>query len=75
MCIRDRGYTFPMSLVNKVCLQAARIYCSIQNPFTFTRYEGYNPEVSNRNSVTTNGEDYGVYPLARTISLGVNLTF
>lgn len=44
------GYTFPMSLVNKVCLQAARIYCSIQNPFTFTRYEGYNPEVSNRNS-------------------------
>lgn len=42
------GYTFPMSLVNKVCLQAARIYCSIQNPFTFTRYEGYNPEVSNR---------------------------
>lgn len=67
------GYTFPMSLVNKVCLQAARIYCSIQNPFT--RYEGYNPEVSNRNSVTTNGEDYGVYPLARTISLGVNLTF
>ena len=69
------GYTFPMSLVNKVCLQAARIYCSIQNPFTFTRYEGYNPEVSNRNSVTTNGEDYGVYPLARTISLGVNLTF
>lgn len=69
------GYTFPMNLVNKVCLQAARVYCSIQNPFTFTHYEGYNPEVSNRNSVTTNGEDYGVYPLARTISLGVNLTF
>ena len=56
-------------------LKSARIYCSLQNPFTFTHYEGYNPEVSNRSAVTTNGEDYGVYPLARTTSIGVNLTF
>jgi len=47
----------------------------MQNPFTFTSYEGYNPEVSNRSDATTNGEDYGVYPLARTTSLGINLTF
>ena len=56
-------------------IKSARIYCSLQNPFTFTHYEGYNPEVSNRSAVTTNGEDYGVYPLARTTSIGVNLTF
>ena len=69
------GYNFPTDLIKKAYLQNARIYCSIQNPFTFTHYEGYNPEVSNRNSVMTSGEDYGVYPLARTVSLGVNLTF
>lgn len=69
------GYTFPQKWIRKAYLQSARIYCSIQNPFTFTPYEGYNPEVSNRTEATTNGEDYGVYPLARTTSIGVNLTF
>ena len=62
------GYTLPENWIKKVYLKSARIYCSLQNPFTFTHYEGYNPEVSN-------GEDYGVYPLARTTSIGVNLTF
>ncbi|MFR5960075.1 MAG: hypothetical protein ACLUHA_13840 [Bacteroides stercoris] len=69
------GYTLPENWLKKVYLKSARVYCSIQNPFTFTNYEGYNPEVSNRSAATTNGEDYGVYPLARTTSIGVNLTF
>lgn len=69
------GYTIPANWAKKAYIQAARIYCSVQNPFTFTNYEGYNPEVSNRSSVTTNGEDYGVYPLARTTTIGVNITF
>ena len=69
------GYTLPENWIKKVYLKSARIYCTLQNPFTFTHYEGYNPEVSNRSAVTTNGEDYGVYPLARTTSIGVNLTF
>lgn len=69
------GYTLPETWIKKIYLRSARIYCSLQNPFTFTKYEGYNPEVSNRNDATTNGEDYGVYPLARTTSIGVNLTF
>lgn len=69
------GYTLPDNLIKKVYLKSARIYCSLQNPFTFTKYEGYNPEVSNRSDATTNGEDYGVYPLSRTTSIGINLTF
>lgn len=69
------GYTLPSKWAKKAYIQAARIYCSVQNPFTFTGYEGYNPEVSNRTSVTTNGEDYGVYPLSRTTTIGINLTF
>lgn len=69
------GYTIPLQWAKKAYIQAARIYCSVQNPFTFTKYEGYNPEVSNRASVATNGEDYGVYPLSRTSTIGVNVTF
>jgi hypothetical protein len=69
------GYTLPAAWTKKAFVSNARIYLSMQNPFTFTSYEGYNPEVSNRSDATTNGEDYGVYPLARTTSLGINLTF
>lgn len=69
------GYSLPKHIIQKAYLQNARIYLSAQNPFTFTKYKGYNPEVSNRTESTRSGEDYGVYPLARTISVGANLTF
>lgn len=69
------GYSLPKQIVQKAYLQNARVYLSAQNPFTFTKYKGYNPEVSNRTESTRSGEDYGVYPLARTISVGANLTF
>ena len=68
------GYSLPASMLQNAGLAKARLYISIQNPFTFTDYEGYNPEVSNRTATTTNGEDYGVYPTSKTISLGINVT-
>lgn len=69
------GYTLPKHIVKNAYIQNARIYISAQNLFTFTKYKGYNPEVTNRTESTRTGEDYGVYPLARTISIGANLTF
>lgn len=69
------GYTLPQKLTRKVYLDKCRIYVSANNLFTITKYSGYNPEVSLRSSdATTPGEDYGTYPLARTIMIGVNLT-
>jgi len=68
------GYTIPESLAKRINVTNAKIYVSIQNPVTFTNYSGYNPEVSNRSEVTTNGEDYGVYPVSRTFSIGLNFT-
>ncbi|KIO75361.1 membrane protein [Pedobacter lusitanus] len=68
------GYTFPTDFVKKMALTKLRLYISMQNPFTFTKYSGYNPEVTNRPDATTNGEDYGVYPTSKTISLGINIT-
>ncbi|TRX60768.1 TonB-dependent receptor [Fulvivirga sp. M361] len=69
------GYTLPKSVLRSV-IENARVYFSVQNPFTFTDYRYYNPEVSSTpDSALTGGQDYGNYPLARTFSLGVNLSF
>ncbi len=68
------GYSLAENSLQSSGLNKARLYLSIQNPFIFTSYEGYNPEVSNRTATTTNGEDYGVYPTSKTISIGVNVT-
>jgi TonB-linked SusC/RagA family outer membrane protein len=69
------GYSLPQSICKRYSISKLRFYVAAQNPFTFTKYLGYNPEVTNRTQATTNGEDYGVYPIAKTISVGIHLTF
>ena len=70
------GYALPTALLQKLRLSRARLYVSTQNPFTFTKYLGYNPEVNSRpDSALSSGEDYGTYPLPRTTSVGLNLSF
>jgi len=70
------GYTLPNALLTRLHLSRARIYATTQNPFTFTKYSGYNPDVSSRpDNALSQGEDYGTYPLARTTSIGLNLSF
>ena len=61
------GYTLPMQLVQRIKFSSVRIYASCLNLATFTRYSGFDPEVG------VNGVDYSVYPVTRTISVGVNL--
>lgn len=69
------GYNFPKTLIRHAGMSAARLYFSAQNPFTFTDYVGYNPEVSSYHSALTPGVDYFNYPLAKSFSLGINITF
>ncbi|GAB3015993.1 TonB-dependent receptor [Spirosoma pulveris] len=70
------GYALPTALLQKIRLSRARLYVTTQNPFTFTKYLGYNPEVNSRpDSALSSGEDYGTYPLPRTTSVGINLSF
>jgi len=56
-------------------IKALRIYSTAQNLYTWTKYSGYDPEVSVRNSALTPGFDYSAYPRARTIVFGLNATF
>lgn len=69
------GYRVPRTLSDRVKIQNARVYVGVQNAFTFSKYLGYNPEVSGYESALTGGVDYGSYPLARTYTLGLNFSF
>ncbi len=62
------GYTFPAKLMNRYKVNQLRLYVSGQNLLTFTRYTGFDPEVP------SNGVDYSVYPVTRTLSIGLNIT-
>ncbi|MRS64743.1 SusC/RagA family TonB-linked outer membrane protein [Larkinella terrae] len=72
------GYSLPDNWVKKTgFVNNCRFYLTTQNLAIFTKYKGANPEAQ---SVTVNntlapGFDMSPYPLARTTSLGVNLTF
>ncbi len=73
------GYAVPSSALSsfaKGTLQSARIYFSAQNLLTITKYSGYDPEIGSRfNNTLSNGIDYGQFPQARTIMIGVQLGF
>ena len=59
------GYTLPVSLTNKYGISRMRFYCSIDNLFMITGFEGVDPESTSGN----------YYPLTRNYSFGLNLTF
>lgn len=67
------GYTLPAALTQKVFVSSLRFYVAAENLFTFTKYHGFDPEISSGG--TSLGVDYGVYPQARTWTIGANLTF
>ncbi|GAB3637242.1 TonB-dependent receptor [Hymenobacter arcticus] len=70
------AYNFPAVLSKRAALQNLRLYVTAQNLVTWTNYLGYDPEVSaNPFSSTAAGIDYGVYPQARTYTVGLNANF
>lgn len=69
------GYTLPSDLIKKAGLTKLRFYLSLQNAFTFTKYSGFDPEISSNGN--TNGApsvDRNSAPMARTFSFGLNLS-
>lgn len=68
------GYTLPKSLSQSLNISKARIYFSVNNLYTFTKYKGYTPEISNANALSA-GVDMGQYPMMRTFFTGVSINF
>ena len=69
------GYELPTKIVEKLKMSSIRLYINASNPFTFTKFEGFNPDVSRTNDPLMPGEDNNNYPLAKTWTLGLNLGF
>ena len=70
----ELGYTIPEFLTKKVFISRLRVYAAVENLLTFTKYWGFDPEISS-GSDKSNGVDFGVYPQPRTIRVGCNLAF
>ncbi|RYY39370.1 MAG: TonB-dependent receptor [Chitinophagaceae bacterium] len=68
------GYTLPASLLNRARMSTFRVYVSLDDFFTFTKYPGVDPESGNNlgNSI---GIDRGGYPIPRKATIGLNLSF
>ncbi len=67
------GYTFPQALTRKFHVDNLRIYGSLDDWFTFSKYPGFDPEVTGTGSSL--GVDKGSYPTAKKVVFGVNITF
>ncbi|NVO29886.1 TonB-dependent receptor [Hymenobacter sp. P5342] len=84
------GYTLPVTLAQRVRLQSVRVFAQGLNLLTFTKYKGWDPEVSTDylagnsnptgNGTSTQGNinqgiDFYTAPQPRTYTFGVTLGF
>jgi len=70
------GYDFS-KLINYKNISQLRLYFQVQNPFTFTRYNGMDPEIGygTEEAGWVSGIDLGYYPRPRTFLFGANIKF
>ena len=60
--------SLPQNFAKAIAVSNMRVYGSVQNALTFTKYSGFDPEVGG-------GVDYGFYPQPRTVLFGFNMDF
>lgn len=68
------GYSLPKKLIEKLYIEKTRVYISVENMYTFTKYPGADPDVGSTN-INSLGIDRGMYPICRTILFGASITF
>jgi TonB-dependent starch-binding outer membrane protein SusC len=57
-------------------LRNLKLYTSLQNLYTFTKYTGFDPELGSYNqNARLSNVDNGHYPNPRTYTLGLNVEF
>lgn len=69
------GYTMPKGLTGRWGIDKVRLFASGENLFTITKYKGYNPDIGGGALARGMDNSWDVYPLSRTVLLGLNLTF
>lgn len=74
------GFTLPKEWTRKFACEQFRLYCTLNNVFCLTGYDGYDPEVNSairgsKTSGLTPGADFSAYPKSFSWTAGVNITF
>lgn len=71
------GYSLPHSLLSKIHVTGARIFVSLDNFFTLTKYSGYDPEFSYESNPTGNsyGADFGEQATLKSFIIGASINF
>ena len=69
------GYTLPQSLLSKVHVSSLRVFASLDDFFTFTKYPGFDPEMASTGAANGIGFDKGSFPTSRKFVFGFNLSF
>ena len=86
MCVEDGSYirlqnvslsyTLPKAIVRKIKLENVKVYMNMQNVFTWSKYNGFDPEVGAMyGDALMTGLDYGRYPSPRIYTFGLNVSF
>ena len=68
------GYSLPEEALENIGMSKVRLYLSVNNPFTFTEYKGFDPAATN-GAALGGGIDYGFYPTVRQYIFGLNISF
>ncbi len=69
------GYQLPVNLIKQLRISQARVFASVNNLYTFTKYSGYDPEASMGLDARSFGVDNLVTPQPRSFMLGLNVNF
>jgi TonB-linked SusC/RagA family outer membrane protein len=77
------AYNLPKTVLQRLKIVRLQVYLTTENLLTFTKYSGFDPEVSafnasnqdNTSKNTAPGVDYGTYPQSRDVIIGLNVTF
>jgi TonB-linked SusC/RagA family outer membrane protein len=70
------GYNLPKSIASKIHSSQIKVYVSAANLATWTKYTGFDPEVSrNEQSTLGQGIDYSIYPSSKSFLAGLSISF
>lgn len=79
------AYNFGQKAVEKMKINSLKLFLQTQNLFTWTKYQGFDPEVStysvtspssnSSNTNTAQGTDFLTFPQPRIITFGINAGF
>ena len=65
----------PERLVRKAKISSVRVYANASNPFLFTDYVGFNPDISRNTNPLTPGNSNYDFPTSKSFIVGLNITF